>query len=35
MIGIDSNTWLVYEGVSYYGHGVWSPGVASPGVLLD
>lgn len=23
MIGIDRNNWLVYEGVSLYGHGVW------------
>lgn len=29
MIGIDGNTWLVYEGVSSFGHGVWPTPVLS------
>jgi hypothetical protein len=34
MIGIDSNTWLVYEGVSSYGHGVWpTPITLQAGIL--
>lgn len=34
MIGIDSNTWLVYEGVSNYGHGVWPTPVVSIATLI-
>ena len=34
MIGIDSNTWLVYEGVSNYGHGVWPTPVLSIATLI-
>jgi len=34
MIGIDSNTWLVYEGVSNYGHGVWPTPIISVATLI-
>lgn len=34
MIGIDSNTWLVYEGVSNYGHGVWPTPLVSIATLI-
>jgi len=34
MIGIDGNTWLVYEGVSNYGHGVWPTPVVSIATLI-
>lgn len=34
MIGIDSNTWLVYGGVSNYGDGVWPTPVMSIATLI-
>lgn len=35
MIGIDTNTWLVYEGVSNYGHGVWPTPVLTAATLIQ
>lgn len=35
MIGIDTNTWLVYEGVSNYGHGVWPSPVLTAATLIQ
>lgn len=35
MIGIDSNTWLVYEGISNYGHGVWPTPVLTAATLIQ
>lgn len=35
MIGIDSNTWLVYEGASTYGHAVWPAPVISFATLIE
>lgn len=35
MIGIDRNTWLVYEGVSTYGHGIWPLPVISMATLIE
>lgn len=35
MIGIDRNTWLVYEGASPYGHGVWPTPVIAPAQLIE
>jgi hypothetical protein len=34
MIGLDPNTWLVYEGVSNYGHGVWPSPFISKATLI-
>lgn len=34
MIGIDSNSWLVYEGVSNYGHGIWPTPVLAIATLI-
>lgn len=35
MIGIDRNNWLVYEGASLYGHGVWPTPVITRATLID
>ena len=34
MIGIDNNTWLVFEGVSNYGHGIWPTPIISIATLI-
>ena len=34
MIGVDNNTWLVFEGVSNYGHGVWPTPIISIATLI-
>lgn len=35
MIGIDQNSWLVFDGVSNYGHGVWPTPVISIATLIE
>ena len=35
MIGLDRNNWLVYEGVSNYGHGVWPTPVVTRATLIE
>lgn|GEM_PF-478496 len=35
MIGIDRNNWLVYEGASLYGHGVWPTPVITRATLIE
>lgn len=35
MIGIDRNTWLVYEGSSLYGHGVWPTPVVTRATIVE
>lgn len=35
MIGIDRNNWLVYEGVSHYGHGIWPSPVITRATLIE
>jgi len=35
MIGIDENTWLVYEGATTYGHGIWPSPVISKATLIE
>jgi hypothetical protein len=35
MIGLDRNNWLVYEGVSNYGHGVWPTPIVTRATLIE
>lgn len=35
MIGIDRNNWLIYEGASNYGHGVWPTPVITRATLIE
>lgn len=35
MIGIDDQNWLVYEGVSRYGRGLWPTPLLSPALLVE